>query len=212
MAKRNSSPASRSLTAEDWVQAALGALLSGGVAAVAVEPLAKALGVTKGSFYWHFGNRGALLKAILARWEAQNESVIAAATALPDPRERLLRVFDAATSDQPPQWSHSAESQPFLGRGFEQALGDAADDALVGPVLRRITERRLAFLESCYRALGFSPADARHRALLTYSAYVGTLRLAREAPNRMPQGADYVAYRSHQIATLIPEPHGNDKT
>src|SRR4051794_41764716 len=59
----------RQLTAEDWTQAALDALARGGVAAVAVEPIAKSLGATKGSFYWHFADRNALLESALDLWE-----------------------------------------------------------------------------------------------------------------------------------------------
>lgn len=70
MSKRRT--ASRgSLTAEDWVRAAKRTIEERGVGAVAVEPLAKKLGVTKGSFYWHFENRDALLKATLERWEEE---------------------------------------------------------------------------------------------------------------------------------------------
>ena len=46
------------LSAEDWAVAALDVIAESGLAAVAVEPLAKRLGVTKGSFYWHFPSRG----------------------------------------------------------------------------------------------------------------------------------------------------------
>ncbi|HXD53500.1 MAG TPA: helix-turn-helix domain-containing protein, partial [Solirubrobacteraceae bacterium] len=58
------------LTPEDWERAALAAIRDGGPEAVAVEPLARRLGVTKGSFYWHFANRDGLLGAAIARWEA----------------------------------------------------------------------------------------------------------------------------------------------
>ena len=46
---------------DDWVEAARSAMVEGGIDAVAVEPLARRLGVTKGSFYWHFKDRRALL-------------------------------------------------------------------------------------------------------------------------------------------------------
>ena len=49
----------RRLAREDWVDAALAAIAEGGVAAVAVEPIAARLGTTKGSFYWHFHDRDA---------------------------------------------------------------------------------------------------------------------------------------------------------
>src|SRR5262245_18951187 len=54
-----------------WVAAGLEALRKGGVAGVRVERLAGTLGITKGSFYWHFRDRGALLDALLAYWETE---------------------------------------------------------------------------------------------------------------------------------------------
>src|SRR5260370_1248821 len=57
----------RRLTRDDWITAALRAIADGGLAAVGVEPLAARLGATKGSFYWHFENRDALLEAAIRR-------------------------------------------------------------------------------------------------------------------------------------------------
>src|SRR5689334_10739231 len=56
------------LDAEAWVTAAFDALAEGGIDAVRVEPLAKALAITKGSFYWHFADRRALIDAMLTTW------------------------------------------------------------------------------------------------------------------------------------------------
>src|SRR5215467_13391709 len=57
------------LSAQDWTDAALRALADGGVAAVRIDVLARGLGVTRGSFYWHFADRDALLRAALDQWE-----------------------------------------------------------------------------------------------------------------------------------------------
>jgi AcrR family transcriptional regulator len=59
----------RELKREDWLRAARLAILRGGVEAARVEKLARALGVTKGSFYWHFKDRGELLELLLSEWE-----------------------------------------------------------------------------------------------------------------------------------------------
>ncbi|MGB9368496.1 MAG: helix-turn-helix domain-containing protein, partial [Xanthobacteraceae bacterium] len=56
------------LDAGAWIAAGFDALADGGIDAVRVEPLAKALGITKGSFYWHFADRRALLDAMLESW------------------------------------------------------------------------------------------------------------------------------------------------
>src|SRR5689334_18372534 len=83
--------------AEDWIEAALAALRAEGPAAVAVERLAQRLGVTKGSFYWHFTNRDALLQAALTRWEARDTTeLLQGLRSVRDPRLRLQALFEAA--------------------------------------------------------------------------------------------------------------------
>ncbi len=204
MATRKRGGRAGALTAEDWVRAALRAIAEGGVGAVAVEPLAQQLGVTKGSFYWHFPNRNALLIAALEHWDKEStEAVIAAVDAIADPRERLLRL-GAAVAVYAPDDGAAGRGMPS-GHRLDLAIADAADDPLVRPILRRVTARRLAYLDECYHALGFPADEARHRALLVYAAYIGTLRLAREAPDLMPRDDDYRAYRRHEMATLVPE-------
>src|SRR2546426_3678342 len=93
--------ASRPLSAADWVRAAMDAIVEGGAAAVAVEPLAARLGTTKGSFYHHFENRDALIVAALEDWErSQTEAVIARVALIPAPAERLRAVMAAALADR----------------------------------------------------------------------------------------------------------------
>lgn len=82
------------LAAVDWVNAAVRCMLRSSVDGVRVERLAKDLKVTKGSFYWHFRDRNALLKAVVQRWEEMtvnfNRLLISEE---PDPAHRLLRFF-----------------------------------------------------------------------------------------------------------------------
>lgn len=191
------------LTTEDWLQAAIAACTAGGVAAVAVEPLAKTLGVTKGSFYWHFKNRVALLEGMLSRWEeVSTDAVIAAADREPEPKARLLRLFDDALAETPPP--QAGRWAGLYSRAFEQALSDAADDPLVTPFFQRVAGRRVAYIEACYSALGFAPLASQQRALLVYAAYIGTLRLPRDVPQRTPHGDAYAHYLEHLKRTLIP--------
>lgn len=187
-----------SLTAADWARAALEVLAERGIEAVAVEPLARRLEVTKGSFYWHFSDHAALLKAALREWERrETREVIALVEGVPEPRERLLRLFGEAMPG------------PAGRRALELAVSDAATHPVVARALRRVVQRRIAYLDECYRRLGFPPAAARHRALLTYSAYLGALRLIREAPGRFPGGGEELAaYRRHVTATLLTPPDG----
>ena len=84
------------LSPADWSRAAFRALALGGVEAVAVEPIAAELGATKGSFYWHFKNRDALIAATLEEWERRlTDTVIERLERSADPAERL-RHHDAS--------------------------------------------------------------------------------------------------------------------
>src|SRR5437660_5551983 len=83
----------RPLTPDDWAEAALAAIARGGVDAVAVETVAAELGATKGSFYWHFKNRDALIQAALDLWEQRGtEAVIEEFEREPDPATRLKKI------------------------------------------------------------------------------------------------------------------------
>jgi AcrR family transcriptional regulator len=66
----------RDLKREDWLREARLALLRGGVEAVRVEKLARVLGVTKGSFYWHFTGREELLELLLREWEGEGQEIL----------------------------------------------------------------------------------------------------------------------------------------
>src|SRR5262245_44022889 len=131
-----------------WLEAALEAWAEGGLAAVAVEPLARRLGLSKGPFYWRFRRRRDLVAAALAHWERrETDAVMEALAAIRDPRGRLVRLFRAVTRTRGQ-------------RRLELAIGACAHDPLVGPVLARVTRRRLRYLEDAYRALGMAPRAA----------------------------------------------------
>lgn len=184
------------MSADDWTAAALAALADGGVAAVAVEPLAARLGATKGSFYWHFRSRDALLAASLARWERiDTDDVIAQVDAEPDLRRRLRWLYRAAVGGRAGLPTASS---------VELALQPAAADPLVAPVLARVARRRIDYLGTVFAGLGLPPATARHRALLAYTAYLGHVRLAGAAPDAVP--ADLDAYADEVVATLTAPP------
>src|SRR5262245_55056160 len=116
MARRGRPP---KLSEEDWTAAALDALADGGLAAVAVEPLAARLGATKGSFYGYFPNRDALVQAALRRWEEeQTEQTAVLLEQIPDPVVRLRTLVQGAMRDA-------------RGAGIALTLLVAGDDPLV---------------------------------------------------------------------------------
>lgn len=184
--------ARRRLSRQDWVSAALTAIAEGGLAAVAIEPLAVRLGASKGSFYWHFENRDALMTAALAHWEEQYTTAVTAENtrAGTDPVRRLRRLIIRVSA--------LAETDSVY-----IALIASADHPAVAAVLNRTTEHRIEYTASLFRDLGFPPREARYRSLLAYSAHLGHAELARSAPGALPRGrTDMEAYLRYLIATL----------
>lgn len=180
-----------SLTTADWAEAALDAICRGGISAVSVEAIARDLNVTKGSFYWHFRNRRALIDAAMELWEKQEtDDIIALADSISDPRKRIQEVFRTATS-------------PNNASRLMLAMGDAAADPKIAAVIERATKRRLSFLVTCYEALGQTPDDAQRWATFAYSTFVGSLQLFRDDPDAIP-AHDITEYLRLCVSTLIP--------
>ena len=180
------------LSAEDWAQAALDLIAEQGVAAVAVEPLARRLGVTKGSFYWHFPSRDALLQAALERWEkVEQEQVFGQLEAIADPRERLRALFVLVAHE-------------YKAHIIYSELLKALDHPAVQPVIGRVSDRRLDYLTASFRQAGLGRNDAQNRARLAYAAYVGFLQLNLQLKQTRLQQDEFEAYVDHMMATLIP--------
>jgi AcrR family transcriptional regulator len=146
------------LSATDWLDQGLKALAESGFTALKAEPLAKAMGVSRGSFYWHFADIGAFHAAILKHWrEVAAEQIIADVEATSDnPVQLLLR-------------------RAFGGRlVLENAVRSWATlDPLARSAVQAIDRRRLSYVESMLRGSGLSPSVARARAQILYWAFLG---------------------------------------
>ncbi len=184
------------LSREAWVKAATNLIAQEGVQAVAVEPLAQALGVTKGSFYWHFHNRDELIHAALEAWEQdQSADVVTRYAGIAEPRRRLRVLLFAAFED--------LENGKFFA-----ALAVSNEDPRVQPYLQRASERRLAFGIEAFRALGLSEKEARERALLAYAAYAGYFQLLRTTPQAVGAVTDLSGYVRRLADALVPGQQG----
>ena len=182
----------QNLTVQHWAEAALESLAAGGMDAVAVEPLARKLGVTKGSFYWHFANREALLRAALELWERKETlDVLARIGEESDPYERIVKIFKQANAG-------------YRSGRLYLAIAAAEDKPLVREFVQRVSESRMQYLGECYRALGFSESSARHWARFAYATFMGNLQIRRDTPDAMPKGAAFNEYLRLMITTLIP--------
>jgi AcrR family transcriptional regulator len=147
-----------------WIEEGLRALAAGGPDAVRIELLAQALGVTRGGFYWHFDDRRALLEEILDAWErASVDEVIARVESEQgDARAKLRRLSAlAASSDQPLR--------------TDLAVRDwARREPAVAERLRRVDNRRMAYLRTLFGALSADADDVEARCLVFYSLWIGS--------------------------------------
>ncbi len=180
------------LSKADWIKAALVALERDGLGGVAVEPLARQLGATKGSFYWHFADRGALLTGTLELWERRDTTeVIDRIRALPDPHERLAAL------------GTDAYAGAARGNAHTAVLAGASDPR-VQAVLERVTRTRLDFVERLYLELGVAAGQARRHARLAYALYLGIGAVRRADPDGDPAGAELSAYLDLALDIMMP--------
>jgi AcrR family transcriptional regulator len=154
---------------EDWVRAALEALRDEGVEGVRVEPLALRMGVTKGSFYWHFETREQLLTAALDTWVAHGtEAIIEHVDGVQAGPETKLRELWRRTM-------HDSAGELSI----ELAIRDLAQrDAGVRERVRAVDERRMSYLCDLYREMGLTPELAVARSLALYSLLIGNYFIA----------------------------------
>lgn len=153
------------LTRDDWVDAAYARFSDDGIAAVSVEPVARSMGATKGSFYWHFSDRQELVGAVLERWrERETEQLIREVELVDDPRERLAKLFEII-------------GRRSTERSGERTLYADAAAAHVREPVSAVTERRVAYLTDLLRECGVSSSEAGRRAVLLVSAIIGFQQL-----------------------------------
>jgi len=179
-----------SRTAEEWAEAALEAFAAGGVRAASIPSIARSLGVTKGSFYWHFRGIDDLVEAALRRWQERDRAALDELRAVADPRRRLIALFTEAMQ--------SPRAQAL----FVALSGSSMPT--VSAAIRRMSDRRIRFLRDAYGELGFAETEARERALLVYAAYVGLLHLRGESSPSLRTSKQIDAFVKHAIATLVP--------
>ncbi|NUQ47765.1 MAG: TetR/AcrR family transcriptional regulator [Phycisphaerae bacterium] len=156
------------LTPETWIEAATEVLVDQGIDHVRVDVLATQLGVTRGSFYWHFRDRDALLAALLARWEAKNTGNLVARTLAfaATINEAILNVFDA--------W---LEAAVFDSR-FDFAVRTwALSDAAVRAKVQATDALRMDALAAMFARFGYSPIAAETRARALYYTQIGYISM-----------------------------------
>jgi len=148
------------LSAKDWLDQGLKTLARDGFTALKAEPLAKAIGVSRGSFYWHFADIGAYHAAILNHWRE-----VAA--------EQIIANLEASANDDNPL--ALLLRQAFGARlTLEKAVRTWATlDPSARRAVQAIDRRRLSYVERLLKRSGVAPDVARARAQIFYWAFLG---------------------------------------
>jgi AcrR family transcriptional regulator len=156
-----------------WIEEGLRALAAGGPDAVRIEPLAKALGVSRGGFYWHFEDRPALLGELLATWErtATDEVIESVERRGGDARAKLRRAGALTFSDEllPVDLAVRAWSR---------------HDPAVAERLRRVDNRRMDYLRALFGTFCSDPAEVEARSMLAFSLLIGNHFMAADHGDR----------------------------
>jgi AcrR family transcriptional regulator len=162
------------LSAKDWLDLGLKTLAKSGFTALKAEPLAKAMGVSRGSFYWHFADIGAYHAAILKHWRE-----VAA--------ERIIADLDASSQ-------HDDPLLLLLRRTFSSKLALekavrswATLDPTARTAVQATDQRRLSYVQRLFERSGIPPGLARSRAQIFYWAFLGYAQSDRHLPKARQQ-------------------------
>jgi AcrR family transcriptional regulator len=148
------------LSARDWLDQGLKVLAAKGFTALKAEPMAKAMGISRGSFYWHFADISAFHAELLSYWRE-----VAA--------EQVIMSVEASAKDQPPL--AALLRRTFSGRlALERAVRSwAASDAGARNAVQAIDRRRLDYVADLITAEGLASETAQARAQILYWAFLG---------------------------------------
>jgi AcrR family transcriptional regulator len=161
------------LTPKDWIRAAFLALASKGVPAIKAEVLAKQLGTTKGSFYWHFKDVTSFHQRMLELWEAEaTADIMTQVMSSEQAGAARLTLLSQIVANL------NAENE-YGGLSAEPSIRDwARQNPAAADALRRVDANRISFVASLFRQAGFEEPRARERAELFYSGFVGLQAIA----------------------------------
>ena len=184
---------SKRLSREDWLEAALEVLKSEGVGKVNIVRIARDLGVTSGSFYWHFKDRNDLLRSLLDFWVRSQTDAILEKVDQGAPSERLFNLMEILTLGEQARYEVAVRAWA----GF---------DNMAAEVVRATDKRRIEWLHSIFCELGFTGIEAEMRArLFVYYQLAEPSVLWREGQSKRRE----IIRRRHRLLTS-PVPADDD--
>ncbi len=147
------------LSREDWLTKALEYLAHEGSGKLTIDSLVSALGVTKGSFYWHFRDREDFQRGLIDYWDRRFTQTVVdqVNTMADDPAERLWAIMKIVCNNK-------------LARYDVAVRAWVAEDKLLAPLVRKVDKLRLGFVRDLFQRLSFQGDDLemRTRSFVTY--------------------------------------------
>ncbi len=146
------------LSADIWLRHGLKTLAEQGPSALKAEPLARTLGVSRGSFYWHFSNVEDFCQQVLTAWQqAATREVIVRLESQTNAADKLVALMKQAFSADP---------------GLERAIRAwAVQYPPAAECVKAVDEERTLFLQ---QLLPGDDHNAKH-ARFIYWAYLGRM-------------------------------------
>lgn len=161
---KSSVSVSARLAKQDWIDAATQSLKAFGVDRVKVDPLAKMLNVTRGSFYWHFNKRQDLLDAVLSNWQQK--------TTL-DVIDKLEHSNISAKSRLEKLLTLSFTMSPS-SLGTEQAIRAwGLNDQEASKIIEDVDNQRIEYLFQLILSMGLAELVALQHARVIYYTRIG---------------------------------------
>ena len=161
MARRNG--AAGRLSRDEWLAQALDILAREGQAKLRIDTICSALGVTKGSFYWHFKDRDDFIHSVVQFWSDRfTNPVMASVSELDSPAGERLKAL-----------MHTVSEGRFARYDVSIRAWAAQDPELVTAIVKAVDKRRLAFVGSLFAKMGFDgfEAEMRARAVVAYLSF-----------------------------------------
>lgn len=148
------------LTRQDWLKCGLRTLATEGASALKVGPMAAAMGVSRGSFYWHFTDFADFRAQLLNSWRDRTV-------------DQVIRDFDRDPAE--PDRLRRLINRAFFGkRGLDREIRIwAADETDVAAIVAAVDARRVGYMAELLVAAGVEPVQAQPRAAFIYWAYLG---------------------------------------
>ncbi len=152
----------KQFTREDWLRCGLESLSLYGLRGLNIEPLAKYMGVTKGSFYWHFKHRNDFLISLAKYWEEELTTVVIekAKAKSKDPKECLYEFMRLVLKEESGKYDRDVRAW-------------AAFDEIAEIVVKRVDQKRLSFISGLFRSMGFTKKESEMRSRILYLYIVG---------------------------------------